>query len=734
MAFLCSLLLLLSAFLLFSIQPMVAKMLLPILGGSPSVWNTAMVFYQATLLGGYFYSHVVSKKLAFKNQVKVHLVLLVLPAIVLPLYYGDLHPSGTGNPIGWMLGVMALSVGLPFFVLSASSPLIQSWFSRAGYKDPYFLYAASNIGSFLGLLSYPFFIEPRLTAQQQSTFWTIGYLGLAVLFAFTALKLRGKVLAMPAETETEPEEKLSWSRRLKWLFLAFVPSSQFIGVTTYLTTDIAVMPLLWVIPLAIYLLTMVFVFAKKPPIPHKLIVAAFPFLMAGLIFMTAVKITKTSSILYALTATNAAAFTGHLLMLFIGAMLCHGELAKDRPSTGRLTEFFLCMSFGGVLGGMFNALIAPNIFVQVIEYTLVLTVLCLALPSRAPGWRPSLVALDFAVPVMIGAGTFGLLWWQENHGMLSRQTYVPLLTAIGCLACVICAARPLRFALAIGSMILIGVYNHQTVRKTIFAGRSFFGVQRVESIGSKKTGVTHSLLNGRILHGKQIFRPDLENMPIAYYHPEGPLKEVFGTYPRPADAKVAVVGLGVGNTSLWSKKGEKWTFFEIDDLCEKLARDTSLFTCLANAQAKPDVIIGDARLRLNDVPDRTYDILLIDAFSGDSIPAHLMTVEAYQLYRRKLKPNGLLAVHISNRYLDLEPLVSAIATSLEMKSLICHEADAEETKHEARVRAKWCVVGPRSLDWAVFEEGGRWQPTRKDRNIVAWTDEFSSLLPLMQWK
>ncbi len=735
MAVLCSLLLLLSAFLLFSIQPMVAKMLLPILGGSPSVWNTAMVFYQAALLGGYFYSHVISKKLSFKNQLIVHGAILALPAVVLPLYYGDLHPPGGSNPIPWMLLTMALSVGLPFFVLSASSPLIQSWFSRAGYKDPYFLYAASNVGSFLGLLSYPFLIEPRLTVAQQSGFWTVGYILLAVLFVVTALKLRREIVALPQETEIVPLEPLPWKRRLRWVFLAFIPSSQFIGVTTYLTTDIAVMPLLWVIPLAIYLLTMVFVFAKKPPIPHKWILAAFPYVMAVLVFITSIKVTLTSSIFYKLTNSHTTVFSVHLIALFVGAMLCHGELAKDRPTPGRLTEFFLWMSLGGVLGGMFNALVAPNLFVQVIEYTMILVVLGLALPAREPGWKPLQIAKDIAPVLLIGGGTVLFLWLNDKYGRVSVHTYRPWLTAAAALGIIVCASRPLRFAMGVLGMAFVSIYNHQTDKRTLYEARSFFGVQKVEELGFAKSGLTHILVNGRILHGRQVFTPELEKMPLSYYHSAGPLKEVFEAYPRPANSIVGVVGLGVGSTAAWSRPGEDWTFYEIDELVEKLARDNRLFTYLSKAAAPQKVVIGDARLKLAEEPDAKFDFLLIDAFSSDAIPAHLMTVEAFQLYRRKLKPNGLLAVHISNRYLDLEPLVAAAAEELGLKALYCEESGKEIIVNErGRELANWCVVGPKSMDCTGFDKSGRWEPAKKRPGIRAWTDEFSSLLPLMDWR
>ncbi|MEZ0326631.1 MAG: spermidine synthase [Fimbriimonas sp.] len=717
---------------MFSIQPMVAKMLLPVLGGSPSVWNTTMVFYQAALLGGYLYSHLVSTKLKLKHQMILHGTMLVLAALVLPISYGDLHPPSGSNPIPWVLLTMALSVGLPFFVLSASSPLIQSWISRAGNRDPYFLYAASNVGSFLGLLSYPVLIEPRSTVALQSTLWTVGYLCLAGLFLLVALMLRKRVVGLPVETEAQPTEKLTWRRRLRWVFLAFIPSSMFIGVTTYLTTDIAVMPLLWVIPLAIYLLSMILVFAKHRPIPHKLVVTLFPYVLALVILASTVKVSYVSSPFYLISNSMVVVFAIHLLALFVAAMLCHGEMADDRPEAGRLTEFFLWMSIGGVLGGVFNALIAPTIFVQVIEYTLILIVVGLALPARDPGWRPSQLALDLGMVVLVGGCVTGLIWLCDQSSTLSAQTYRPLLILVGCLACVMCARRPLRFAMAVCGMVLVGVYTSQSFRQTIFADRSFFGVQRVESMGKAESGETHLLLNGRVLHGMQIFTSELETVPLTYYHPEGPLKQVLAA--RPSGAVVGVVGLGIGSIALYSQPGEDWTYYEIDEVVERVARDPRLFTCLAKAKAPQKVVIGDARLRLGDEPDAKFDVLVMDAFSSDSVPAHLMTVEAFQLYRKKLKPDGLLAVHITNRYLDLQPLVAAISAKLGLKMLVRQETGASvDTIERGRELATWCVVGLPSYDWSRFSESAGWVPGKQRTGIVAWTDQYSTLLPLINW-
>lgn len=715
MAALCSLTLLVSAFLLFSIQPMVAKMLLPILGGSPSVWNTAMVFYQGALLLGYFYSHVIAKKIDLKKQLFLHLAVLALPFVVLPLYFNQgLRPPTDRSPIPWMMVTMALSVGLPFFVLSASSPLVQTWFARSGGKNPYSLYAASNVGSFLGLLSYPLLIEPNLTTVQQSQIWTGGYILLFALFLVTIVITRNRAQVQEIE-HLELAAPIEWKRKLKWVFLAFIPSSHFIGVTTFLSTDIAVMPLLWVIPLAIYLLSMILVFANKPLLKHGWIVTIAPFALAGLMFV---------SIMGAkMRMPNAVIFPTHLLMLFLGAMLCHGELAKDKPKPSQLTEFFLIMSFGGVLGGIFNALIAPIVFVQVVEYSLILVLLGLAVPARVNEWTRSLFLLDIAVPFGIGGSMIGLVALQRNYSMVSDAKAIPLLMAVGCLAIVICAARPLRLALAIGAMTVVGVFNSQTVRQTLFLGRSFFGVHRVESIGK-----THNFMNGRILHGKQSFDA-LELEPSTYYHFEGPLKPVMAT--RKPGARVGVVGLGVGSMALWSKAGEDWTYFEIDPIVQEMALNPALFTCLTKAQVLPKIVIGDARLSLEQAQP-PYDLLLIDAFSSDSVPAHLLTVEAFQLYQLRLKPGGLLAVHISNKYLDLEPVVAALAEEINCRAFVCDETRYDMEIQANRSKSVWAVIGPKNLDWSRFEQDPYWPAAKKGPGVKAWTDDYSSLLPIMR--
>ncbi len=717
MTAICSLAVFVSAFLLFSVQPMVAKMLLPSLGGSPSVWNTAMVFYQGALLLGYLYAHGVSRKLPRKAQLFVHGVALLLPFVVLPLAYGNLHPPATGNPSLWMLMTMALSVGLPFFVLSATSPLVQTWFAKHGGGDPYFLYAASNVGSFAGLLSYPLLIEPRLSVTEQSSQWMLGYIALVAIFVALIVVLLKRQPLTEKEAIVD-DESITWTRRLRWIFLAFIPSSQFIGTTTFLTTDIAVMPLLWVIPLSIYLLTMIMVFAKRPAIPHKWIVLVFPYTLAGLTFMIAAQVAPFKML----------AFGAHLIMLLVGALLCHGELAKDRPAPARLTEFFLLMSFGGVLGGLFNALVAPSLFVHVVEYSIVLALSAFALPIRSKVKEWAATAWDFAVPISVATLVMVIVWLKATETVAIPRTGISIAIAVGCGLVALCGNRPLRFAVGIASIMAVGYYHAVSSRHDLFAGRSFFGVYRVEM-----WGVSHTLTNGRILHGEQIMTRQLESVPLSYYHPLGPLKEIFGDWIRPKNARVAAIGLGTGTVSLWSRKGEHWTFFEIDPLVERIARDTKLFTCLANAQGKVDVTLGDARLRLEE-PGDEFDLIVMDAFTSDAIPVHLMTLEAFRVYQSRLKETGFLAVHISNKFLSLEPLVAAISAQMGWEAYICDEANEPVIGPmlEGRTPASWMVVGPRSLDWKAFKSNARWRKAEMSADVVAWTDAYSSLMPLFR--
>src|SRR5579859_4289428 len=413
----------LGALLLFWVQPMAGRMLLPLLGGVPAVWNTAMVFYQTALLAGYAYAHFATKRLGVRRQAILHIPLLFLPLLTLPIVipHGWTPPT-TQNPIPWLLTVLAVMVGLPFFVLSATSPLLQRWFSASDHrhaKDPYFLYAASNCGSLLALISYPIFIEPHLRLSQQSRWWAMGYGVLAVLTAACGVCIwrfaRNPVAEAPSPhpAANVPAEQLTFGRRARWVLLAFVPCSLMLSVTTYITSEVVQIPLLWVVPLGIYLLSFILVFARRQLIPHRWMGYAMPAAIVILVTMLA-RMTLKALSFEVLTWPIAVHFVG----LFIVAMFCHGELAKDRPSVTHLTEFFLLISAGGVLGGMFNALLAPVIFPTVIEYPITLLLACALMPRRSTttsGTRSRI--LDVAFPVLLGLFTAGLILTVERSMM-----------------------------------------------------------------------------------------------------------------------------------------------------------------------------------------------------------------------------------------------------------------------------------------------------------------------------
>ncbi|HYF64708.1 MAG TPA: hypothetical protein VD886_17920, partial [Herpetosiphonaceae bacterium] len=469
-----------SALLLFAVQPMFARMALPLLGGAPAVWNTALVFYQAVLLGGYGYAHLLTSRLPPRRQVLVHLAVLALPLLALPIGIpaGWVPPSDR-NPMIWLLGLLAVAVGLPFFAVSASSPLLQTWFSRTGHRaaaDPYFLYAASNLGSMLALLSYPILIEPRIALGQQSWLWAVGFGGLVLLMAACGAALWRSV-GRPAPEQAAPaapSPPLTGLRRLRWVALAAIPSSLMVSVTTYLSTDLAAIPLLWVIPLAIYLLTFILVFATRPPVPHWLMVRAMPIVLLPLVVVLIVRATDPLALLLPL----------HLGVFAVVTMVAHGELARDRPDPRHLTEFYLWVSLGGVIGGIFNALLAPLLFNSVAEYPITLVLACLLMPQI--GTLPAALRhrrwdalLPLAAGLVMAAGAAFVV--RPGGGSIAPAAAAVLGAAV--MLCFISSRRPLRFGLAVAAVLLgnaVGAaLGGQSGSRVLYAERSFFGISRV---------------------------------------------------------------------------------------------------------------------------------------------------------------------------------------------------------------------------------------------------------------
>jgi hypothetical protein len=723
--------LLVSASLLFCVQPMIAKMILPLLGGSPSVWNTCMVFFQAMLLGGYAYAHGATVWLGVRRQAVLHLGLLAVPLLVLPFAISEgaarsLSPDA--NPSGWLLGLLLTTVGLPFFVVATSAPLLQTWFAETSHpsgKDPYFLYGASNLGSMLALLGYPILMEPNLRLASQSIVWAIGYGALATLtLACAVVVLRSPRRLTPTLDKSTTEEvdqgPPRLSQRLSWVALAFVPSSLLLGVTAYLSTDVAAIPLLWVIPLALYLLTFVLAFSKRETLPLSWVGRAMRIVTVALVLVICLGVVQVIFIPL------------HLLMFFLAAMVCHGELARRRPSVRHLTEFYLAISVGGVLGGIFNALVAPVVFDRVIEYPLAIALACLALPGGASGPRSRNLkarTLDFALPLALGVIVFAARQRFGDQPVLPwspRDFQLKVMYGLGGLACFTFAERPLRFALGVGALLATAMLVSQG--QVLHRERGFFGTIRVVRV---EPGPFHQLIHGNTLHGQQSFEPDHDREPLTYYHRTGPIGQVFEVHVKRADqAHVAIVGLGTGSLAAYAQPGQRWTFYEIDPAIERIANNPAYFTFLRDCRASAwEVLLGDARLRLQTAPGHEYDLIVLDAFSSDAVPVHMLTREAIDLYRSKLAPDGIIAFNISNRFLDLTSVVADLALA---EGLVCRvREDLKLRPGDQRLgksSSTWAIMANHAAALGALAENPDWVIPRARRRDVAWTDDFSSIL------
>ena len=728
-----------SAALLFLVQPMFARLVLPLLGGSPSVWNTAMVFYQAMLLAGYAYAHVCTARLGVVRHASWHVLLVLVPLALLPIAIPPgWTPPADGNPGPWLLALMVVAVGAPFFAVSTTSPLLQRWFAASGHRraaDPYFLYAASNLGSLLALLSYPLWLEPNLSLVQQSRLWQWGYVALAALLAACALGLWKSASRAPpdvvASVVARSVETLSSRRRLRWVLLSFAPSSLMLGVTTYLSSEVAVVPLLWIIPLALYLLTFVLVFASRPILPEPLLVRALPVAFVALVMVINLQATQPIGWLMLL----------HVVAFFLATMLCHGRLAADRPETAHLTEFFLWMSVGGVLGGLFNALLAPVLFRSVAEYPVGLVLACfLALAPSARGQTAPItptapnpkasLRVDVLWSALPGLLILGLLWAASTARLRPDPALAGLIFGPPALVCYFFSRRPLRFALGLGAMLLAGNLFEGEKGRVLHTARSFFGVHRVTLDPTKNF---HLLVHGKTLHGMQSLDPAHRREPLTYYHRSGPIGQVLASLAQDPAAKIAAIGLGAGSLASYALPRQPWTYYEIDPVVEQLARDERSFTFLRDSSADLRVILGDARLTLATAPDAAYTVIVLDAFSSDAIPVHLVTREAFALYQHKLAPRGVIACHISNLHLDLEPVFANLVHDAKLVCLV--RDDTVISPAEAalgKASSVWLILARHPEDLAPFSSDARWRPARRHQQAV-WTDDYSSLLSAFRW-
>jgi hypothetical protein len=719
-----------SALLLFSVQPLFTKMVLPRLGGSPAVWSVAMVFFQSLLLAGYAYAHFLMQ---IKNRtipVAVHLALLVVAMMTLPLsiatWWGEAPSSGFAF---WLLGLFAVSIGLPFFALAANNPLLQAWFVRTGHPagpDPYFLYASSNIGSFLALLSYPVLLEPMFSLRTQNLIWSAGYGLLFLLIAGCGtLLLRSPAREMAdLQTEETSAPPPSWSLRGRWVFLAAVPSGLLIAVTAHISTDVAAAPLLWVLPLSLYLLTWVLVFQSRPLLPHKWMLLAQPVAIAGDVALLAVG--GEQNLLLTLG--------GHLLCFFVIAMACHGELARTRPAAKYLTGFYVALSFGGMVGGLFAGLIAPFVFSWVAEYPILLALAALCRPFDGDERLPQLTrwywALLAAIAIALIAPTYmtaGKEWsWLEAHRVWVAGS-VGALAALAALG--LNAGRWKIFATAVVALALIRLYPSDDGR--VETVRSFFGVHKIVVTSS---GQYHVLMHGTTIHGAQKYlnddgtpvtgRPE----PITYYHKDGGIGRAITAVRerKGAPLRVAVIGVGSGTLTCAAEPGESWKFFEIDQTMVDTARDPKYFSYIQNCAPDFKPVIGDARLTFAKEPDGVYDMIIVDAYSSDAIPIHLATEEAMKIYKDKLAPQGMVVMHVSNRHLELESVVVGIAEANDLKSWVYNEDSGRDDEY---IFATDVVVSAREeADVGQLASSDKWTETEPTEGERVWTDDYSNIL------
>jgi hypothetical protein len=704
--------------LLFVVEPMYARLVLPRLGGSPSVWNVCVLFFQTMLLLGYLYAHLSTKWLGVKRQAGWHALLLVLPLLFLPLGVSSEAPAAGQNPLWWLLQQMALTVGVPFFVLATSGPLLQRWFGAIPHpssRDPYFLYAASNVGSLLALLGYPFLIEPALGLLNQSQLWTAGYLlfGSSVSICIWAVRRSApRETANPVEPGAAASVPISIRQRLQWVVLSFAPSSLMLGVTAHISTDVAAVPLMWVLPLALYLLSFVVAFSRRGAAR----VTWWGTAAQPLVFACLVGIILNGNAWWVMPL--------HLVAFFVCALACHGRLADGRPPVAHLTAFYLWVSFGGMLGGVFNTLLAPQVFTTVLEYPLMLAFICALVPirPRARGSRPVLLIGGYLVLVLCP-----VVWLWGNPSEAAARAIlavalgvlVPLATAHGVGAFRGCSLAAL-------AVIVFGSPLSGAI--PLFTGRSFFGVLRVMEAADH----THRILrHGSTMHGWQEIPADDRCEASSYYHPDGPVGDLIKSVgPRLHD--VAVVGLGTGAMACYAAPGQRWTFYEIDSLVERVARDSTLFTHLKNGRGDVKIVIGDGRIMLREARSVQYDMIVLDAFSSDAIPVHLLTREAIQLYMSKLKEDGILAVHISNRYLRLEPLVAALAKEERLNPLVKSDGYVSGTaRMQGRTAAQWMVLSRRPEAFARLADTGAWQQPESSLDH-AWTDDYSNIFSALR--
>ncbi len=757
----------LSATLLFSVQPMVAKSLLPVFGGSSSVWTTCMLFYQTVLLLGYLYAHFVMKRVSRRMQLMGHIAMLII-ALVAGILFDtpEAPPNATTFPVPWLILQLALVSGLPFFMISSAGPLVQGWFARTGHSkahDPYFLYAASNAGSFFGLLAYPFLIEPTLGLDSQREVWLSGF-GVFIVLSFGAILMTRKgakddphapppeVLAPPEDTEQTqtPDQPITWPRRLRWVFYAFVPSSMLLGVTSHITMDIASFPLLWVLPLAVYLLTMIIAFA----VDAEKFVAVIRRPMVISVIAATVLVLASEAQNY---APLPALVSVQLILLALVGLTGHGLLAKDRPGAEHLTEFYLIMSIGGALGGVFNGIVAPLIFETTLEYQIMLICSVSLIPWQSirsiKDRKSKKIALLtryglplFSVLYMVLMGLFigsliDLLPIPTSDRPIALFGFIVIVPAVliylawsDGLACMLVLAVPLSAS----------VYDKLTDPRIQYRSRTFYGVlsvvdEKFYDPEIEQMMTVRTIMHGTTNHGVQYLDDAFKDVPLGYYHINGPcgmgiraLKET-----KPDGARIGIVGLGSGAITAHGRANDTIRYFEIDPEVAHIAQDPEFFTYLSDAECKVDVALGDGRLLLEEerrIGEDPYDMVLIDAFSSDAIPVHLLTDEAIQLYFDRMTDDGIILLHVSNRHLRFQPLVFELGKKHKAYVMRYEQQRDEIPDHmeEYWFPSIWIALTKDTTSAQALLDAGMFQQGEPMFEVRLWTDQYSNILSLFR--
>lgn len=669
-----------SAALLFWLQPMIAKFILPRVGGAPAVWNTAMMFFQAALLAGYIYAHVLSRHATIRVQVAVHITLLIVCVAWLPIGI-DPHstPPADSNPSWWVLTVLALGVGIPFTVVSGSAPLLQNWFATSGHKDadnPYFLYAASNVGSMTALFCFPLVAEPLLDLNGQSWAWSLTFGALVVLTALSGGFALGHSPNIPLRNWDVPRDDVlapTNLHRFMWLALVMASTSLMLGITTHITTDVAAVPLLWVIPLALYLLTYVIVFGRRPLITAD---RAVGILFASLVLFGIIWLIRQNSSMWLMWVAAL------LAIYFITVLTCHAELARLKPHKAWLTEFYLWIALGGVLGGIFNALVAPILFQSATEFVLMMGVaVALILAARAVSREASPKAM--------------------------------LALAMGCIVLPVGAEH--------GGLLLPS--------SVLTRERNFFGVLSVVEDRDLNARV---LRYGTTVHGMRNLSPGKELAPTGYYGRNSAFDDVMRIImERPKSGDIGAIGLGVGSISCYPTNGRSITFYEINPAVTEMAEHPDYFGFLKGCGSDYQIVHGDGRLKLSEEPNGRFDFIFLDAFTSDSIPVHLLTREAMSVYIDKLTPDGVVLAHISNNHLALAPVVAAITRDLNLVAL--HRQGASKapqgmTNRVLNAQTHMVAIARHSEDLGSLPEKADWQPLIASPDSRTWTDSYTNVI------